>query len=151
MKINFAAHCVRGNFFGRGEPGCFHSCNWLFKFGSYERAQMLSIATILKKKSSPSLWYRFNKPVELHSGASVAPSIFHGVLNAQKAYGNPECRAEWGAQFCDIFRLSLLDHAQFIGDQHPTEKQGVELCCSPSGVVLYGDCPKRHPCLPGTL
>ena len=36
-------------------------------------------------------------------------------------------------------------------DKHPTGKQGVELCCSPRGVVLYGGCPERQPCLPRTL
>ena len=40
-------------------------------------------------------------------------------------------------QFCDILRLPLLSHTQSIGDQHPTGKQGVELYCSPHG-VLYG-------------
>ena len=40
-------------------------------------------------------------------------------------------------------RLPLLTHAQSIGDQHPTGKQEVELCCSPRGsscteVVLNG-------------
>ena len=52
---------------------------------------------------------------------------------------------------CDMLRLTLLTHAQSIGDQDPTGKQGIELCCSPRGVVLYGGCPERHPCRPGTL
>ncbi|PSN55173.1 hypothetical protein C0J52_00598 [Blattella germanica] len=46
------------------------------------------------------------------------------------------CREKCGAQFCDILRLLLLTHAQSISDQHPTRKQGVELCCSPHAVVL---------------
>ena len=42
-----------------------------------------------------------------------------------------------------ILRLPLLTYAQSIGDQHPTGKHGVELCCSPRGsysteVVLNG-------------
>ena len=39
---------------------------------------------------------------------------------------------------CDILRLPLITHAQSIGDKHSRGKQGVELFCSPRGVVLYG-------------
>ena len=91
------------------------------------------------------------RPVQLYSGAIVAPLKFHGVSNVLKVLCNPECRAECGAQFCDILRLLLLIHAQSISDQYPTGKQGVELCCSPCGVVLYGGYPEQHPCLPGTF
>ena len=42
MNITFTAHCIGRTFFGRGKPGCFHSFDWRFKFGSYERAQVLS-------------------------------------------------------------------------------------------------------------
>ena len=80
-------------------------------------------------------------------GASVASRKFHGVSNVLQVCGNPEC----GAQFCDILRLPLLTHAQSISNQHPTGKQGDELCCSSRGVVLYACCRERHPCLPGTL
>ena len=55
------------------------------------------------------------------------PGNFMGVSNALQIYGNPECHAECGAQFCDILRLLLLIHAQSIIDQHPTGNQGVEL------------------------
>ena len=61
------------------------------------------------------------RPVRLHSSVIVAPWKF---------------RAECGAQVCDILRLLLLTHTQYISDQHPTGKQGVKLCCSPCGVVL---------------
>ena len=54
MNINFTANCVGRTFFGRGEPGCFHSFDWRFKFVSY-------IATIRPRMSSPSLWYRSSK------------------------------------------------------------------------------------------
>ncbi|PSN48536.1 hypothetical protein C0J52_05922 [Blattella germanica] len=53
-------------------------------------------------------------------------------------------------QFCDILRLLLLTLAQSIGDQHPTRKQGVELCCSSRAVVLYGGYHSQHLCLLGT-
>ena len=49
-----------GGLFGRGEPGCFHSFYWRFRFGSYERAQVSSIVTIRPKKSPRSLWHRSN-------------------------------------------------------------------------------------------
>ena len=84
-------------------------------------------------------------------GAIVISRKFHGVSNALQCCGNSECRAECGAQFCDILRLPLLTHEQSISDQHPTGKQGPELCCSPRGGVLYGGCPERHPCLPGMI
>ena len=58
------------------------------------------------------------------------------VSNALQVCGNPECRAEYGAQCCDILLLPLLTHAQSIGDQHPTGKKGVELCYSLRGVFL---------------
>ena len=61
MNIAFTLLCVGRTFFGRGEPGCFHSFDCRFKCGSYERAQVSSRVTILPRKSSPSLWYRFNK------------------------------------------------------------------------------------------
>ena len=51
----------RAHFFGGGEPACFRSFDWRFMFGSYERAQVSYIATILTRKSSHSLWYRSNK------------------------------------------------------------------------------------------
>ena len=145
MNITFTAHCVGRTFFGRGEPGCFNSFDCRFKFGSYERAKVPSVATIRPRKSSLSLWYMSNKACRLHNGAIVAPRKFHGVSNALQVCGNPECRAEYGAQFCDILRLPLLTHAQSIGNQHPEGKQGVELCCSPCGVILFGGCPERHP------
>ena len=53
--------CVGRTGFGRGEPGCFHSFDCRFKCGSYEQAQVSSRMTIRLRKSSPSLWYRFNK------------------------------------------------------------------------------------------
>ena len=90
------------------------------------------------------------RPMRLHSSAIVAPRKFQGISNALQVCGIPECRTECEAQFCDILRLLLLTQAQYIGDQHPTGKQGIELCCSPHGVVLYRGCPKQHPCLPGT-
>ena len=34
MKITFTAYYVGHTFFGRGEPGCFHSFDWCFEFGS---------------------------------------------------------------------------------------------------------------------
>ena len=80
------------------------------------------------------------RPLQLHSGAIVAPRKFHRVSNALQVSGRVQC----GAQFCDILRLPLLIHPQSIGDQHPTGKQEVELCYSPRGVVLYGGCSERH-------
>ena len=82
----------------------------------------------------------------LHSGTIVALRKFHGTSNALQFCGNPECRAK-----CDILPLPLLTHAKSIGYQHPTRKQWVKLCCSRRGVILYGDSPERHPCLPRTL
>ena len=35
--------CRENFFFRRGEPGFFHSFDWRFKFGPYERAQVSSI------------------------------------------------------------------------------------------------------------
>ena len=79
----------------------------------------------------------------------AVPLLYLGVSNSLKVCGNLECRAEFEAQFCDIIRLPLLTHVQSIGDQHPTGKQGVGMCCSPCEVVLYGSCSEWHPCLPG--
>ena len=42
-NITLTAHCVGRTFFGRAEPGCFHSFDWRFKFDSYERAQVSTI------------------------------------------------------------------------------------------------------------
>ena len=50
MNIAFTAHCVGCTLFRRGVPGFFHPFNWSFKFGSYERAQVSSIATIRPKE-----------------------------------------------------------------------------------------------------
>jgi len=61
MNIAFTLLCVGRTVFGRGEPGCFHSFDCRFKCGSYERSQVSSRVTILPRKSSPSLCYRFNK------------------------------------------------------------------------------------------
>ena len=74
MNIIFTAHCVGCTFFGLGEPGCFHSFDWRFKFGSYGRAQVSSIATIRLRTSPLSIWYRSKK-------ARTALK-FHGVSNA---------------------------------------------------------------------
>ena len=60
MNITFTAHCLGHTFFGQGELGCFHSFDWHFKFDLFERAQVLSMATVHPRKSSP-LWYRCNK------------------------------------------------------------------------------------------
>jgi len=38
INIAFTLLCVGRNFFGQGEPGCFHSFDCCFKHGSYERA-----------------------------------------------------------------------------------------------------------------
>ena len=76
--------------------------------------------------------------MQLHRGAIVEPWKFHEVSNVLQVCGNPEYHAECGAQFCDIFRLSLLTYTESINDQHPIGKQGVELCnvLLSSGVVL---------------
>ena len=79
---------------------------WLAFQVLYERAQVSPIATIRPRKS--------------HSSAIVEPRKFHEVSNALQVFGNPECRAECGAQLCHILRLPLLTHAQSKGDQHPT-------------------------------
>ena len=76
------------------------------------------------------------RPLRLYSGAIVAPQKFHGISNALQVTQNVVQNVE--AQFCDILRLPLLPHAQSIGDQHPKGKQGVELYCSPGGLVLKG-------------
>ena len=67
------------------------------------------------------------RPVRLHSDSIIAPRKFHGASNALQVDGNPECRAECGAQFYDILRLLLLTREHSFGDQHPTGKQRVEL------------------------
>ena len=78
------------------------------------------------------------RPVLLHSGIIVAH---------QKS---TRCKfSECGTQFCDALRLPLLTHWKSTGSQHPTGKQGVELCRSPRVVVQYGGCPERHPYLTG--
>ena len=125
MNITFTAHYVGLIFFGREEPRYFHSFDCRFKFGSYEQAQVSSTTTIRLRKSSPGP----TKPVRLHSGVIAASRKFHGVFNSLQVCGNPECRAECWAQFCDIPRLPLVTHSQSIGDQNPTGKQGVQLCC----------------------
>ena len=51
----------RAHFLWTRRTGCFHSFDWRFKFGSYERAQASSIATNRGTKSSLSLWYRSNE------------------------------------------------------------------------------------------
>ena len=61
MNIAHTAHCIGYTFFARGEPGCFHSFDWRFKFGLYERAHVLSVVLIRPRKSLPSLWYRSNQ------------------------------------------------------------------------------------------
>ena len=93
----------------------------------------------------PLVAYRSNKD------CIAVPLLHLWNFKALQVCGNPEYHAECGAQFCDIPWVPLLTHVQSIGDQHPTGKQGVAPCCSPRGVVLYGGCPERHPCLPGTL
>ena len=154
MNLTLTAHCVGHTIFGRGEPECFYSFDWHFKYYSYERAQVSSIVTI-RPRNQETRHLLFDtgpkRPVRLHSGAIVAPRKFHGLSNAQQIFSIPECRAEYVAQFCDIglLRLSLLTYVQFVCDQHSTEKQVVELCCSTRGVVLYGGCPERHSCFPG--
>ena len=40
MSFTFTAQCVERTFFGWGEPGCFHSFVWSFKFDSYDRANV---------------------------------------------------------------------------------------------------------------
>ena len=152
MSITFTTHCEERILFGWGQPGCCNSYDWRFTFGSYVRAQVSSIATIhLKKIRHLPFGTGPSRPVRLHSGAIVAPQQFHGVSNTLQVCGNSECRAECGAQFYDILRLSLLTNVQSIVDRPPTGKQGVELCCSPRGVVLYRGCPEWHPCLPETF
>ena len=143
------ANCVGHTFFGGGELGCFHSYDWHFKFGSYEWAHILSIATIRPRKSSPSLSYGSNKACATAQRCHCCISEISWGIQCAASLRFLECRTEYEAQFCDILRLLLLTHAQSIGNQHPTGKQGIELCCSPRGVVLYGGYSERHPCLPG--
>ena len=116
----------RAHFFRRGEPGWFHSLYWCFKFRSYERTQISSIATISSRS-----YHLPTRPVQLRNGDIVVHLKFHGVSNAQQICSNPECHAEGWAQFCDILRLPLLNHVQSISDQHPTGNK--ELNC----VVLH--------------
>ena len=124
--------------------------DWRFKFGLYDRAQVSSIATIHPRKSSPLLWYWCNKACVTAQWCHCCTLEISWVSSALQVCGNPECCEECGAQFCDILRLLLLTHAQSICDHHPTGEQGLELCCSPHGVILYG-CPKWHSCLPRML
>ena len=49
------------------------------------------------------------RPVRLHSDAIAASRKFHGVANALAVCSNPECRAECGAQFCDILKTSAAN------------------------------------------
>ena len=138
MNITFTEHYVGRTLFGRGEPGCFHSFDWLFKFGSYERAQVSSLWRFVQESHHLVFGTSPTRTMRLHNGAIVAPWIFHGLSNALQVCGNRECYAECGAQFCDILRLPLLTHALPIGDQHPTGKEGVELYFSPHGVIHRG-------------
>ena len=87
--------------------------------------------------------------MQLHICAIGTLWKFHVVSNMLQVCGNPECHAECGIQFCDIFQHSILTHVQSIDNQHPTGKQGVELHVG-SG-ALYGGCPEWHPCLPELL
>ena len=104
-----------------------------FRFGPYERAKVSSIAS---KKVIFSL-------LPLQQG--LCHCIAVPFLRLGK-FGYPtRCKfsvtqndVQNAEQFRDILRLPLLTHAQSIGDEHPAGKQGVQLCCSPHGVVLYG-------------
>ena len=121
MNITFTAHCVGRTSFGREEPGCFHSFDWRFKFGSYEGAQVSFIAYIRPKKSSlPS-----GKIQQDLCDIIAVPLLHLGTFMGYPTCCSlryPECRAECGAQFCDIHRLPLVTHPQSICDQHPTGK-----------------------------
>ena len=138
-------------FFGLGEPGCIHSFEWCFRFGFYERTEETSIATIRPRTSSLSLWYRSNKTYENAKRYFVAPRKYHRVSNTLQVCGNPEYRAECGAQFCDILRLPLLTHAESIGDKYSTGKQGVELSCPLRGLPCTGVVLNGIPALPEYL
>ena len=123
INITITLLCV-GRTFGRGEPGCFHSFDCHFKCGLYERAPVLSRMTILPRKSSPSLWYRFNKSCAI---AIVAPRTVYGVPNVLQFCGSQECRAECGARFCGIRLPQQLTPVQSINVRHPARSK--ELNC----------------------
>ena len=90
---------------------------------------LIGVSGLVRKSESrfrPERWFveerhhlpfctGLTRPVRLHCGAIAAPRKLYGVSN-----GNPECRAECGAEFYDILRLPLITHAQSIYEQHRT-------------------------------
>ena len=143
MNIIFIVHCVGRTFFGRGEPGYFHSFDWCFKFGSYEQVQVSSkkVVTFPLVPVQQGLWDCI-MVLLMHLGNFMGYptrckfAVTHNIVqNVERS-------------FVTYSRLQLLNHAQSICDQHPTGKQGVELCCSPREVVLYGGCPEGYPAFP---
>ena len=140
MNIIFTAHCVGHTFFGRGEPGCFHSFDWLLEFGSYKRAQVSSTVMIHPRKSSVSF-----PLVPIQQGLCYFIAV--PLLHLENFMGYPTRRSFAVTQNVVqnvepsfvTYSDPLLTQAQSICDQHPTRKQGVELYSSPCEVVLYGD------------
>ena len=76
------------------------------------------------------------RPVRLQSCVVVAPRKCHGVCNALKVCGNPKCRAECGALYCDI--LSRSPSAISIQQVSNELNCGLHVQLSCTEVVLNG-------------
>ena len=108
-------------------------------------------STILPRKSSPSLWYRFNKSCAIAYRCHCCTSDSVGVPNVLQFCGSQECRAECGARFCGICLPQQLTPVQSIDVLHPAKKQGAQLCGCQHGVFLNDGCPEWNPSLYGTI
>ena len=125
IDVTFTAHCVGCTFFGQEGPGYLHSSDWLSSLVHMSEPRFHPQRRFVQEIRHLPFGTGPTRPVQMLSGAIVAPRKFHGISNALQVCSIAEC----GLQFCDILRLVLLTHAQSIGNQHPTGKQGVELPC----------------------
>ena len=89
-------------------------------------------------------------PLRLHNGAILAPRNFHGIWNALQVCGNTMSFRMWSTIL--LHTPSSTANSRAVHRRSASNrKQGVKLCYSPHGIILYGYCPERHPCPPGKL
>ena len=125
MNISFTAHCVGHTFFEWGEPGCFHSFDWLS-----------SLVHMSEPRFRPWRWFIHESVtfplVQVQQGLCKWITVLLLYLPNFMEY--PMCCKFAVIQnvlqnvehSLDTLGLPLLTHTQSIGDQHPTGKQAVE-------------------------